>query len=77
METETGEYTTQLNDILHFAEKLNQLDTEGIEPTSHALPMTNVLREDGVQPSLSREEALANAPEQEKGMFRVPGIFQE
>lgn len=76
-EMETGEYTTQLNDILKFAEKLNRIDTEGIKPTSHALSMTNVLREDVVQPSLSKEEALVNAPEQKDGMFHVPAIFNE
>lgn len=75
--TETESYTTQLNQILQFAEKLNELDTEGIGPTSHAVVMNNVLREDVIQPSLPREEVLLNAPEQQEGMFKVPAIFQE
>jgi aspartyl-tRNA(Asn)/glutamyl-tRNA(Gln) amidotransferase subunit C len=70
-------YTEQLNDILRFAEKLNELDTDGVEPTSHVLPMANVMREDEQQPSLSREEALRNAPDQQDGMFRVPPVFDE
>lgn len=76
-DTETEEYTIQLNDILNFAGKLNQLDTDGIKPTSHAFSMTNVLREDVIQPSLPREEVLSNTSEHEEGMFRVPAIFQE
>ena len=63
-------YTGQLNDILQFAEKLNELDTEGVEPTSHVLPMANVLRADEKRPSLNREQALLNAPDQKDGMFR-------
>jgi aspartyl-tRNA(Asn)/glutamyl-tRNA(Gln) amidotransferase subunit C len=70
-------YTEQLNDILRFAEKLNELDTDGVEPTSHVLPMANVMREDEQQPSLPREEALRNAPDQQDGMFRVPPVFDE
>jgi aspartyl-tRNA(Asn)/glutamyl-tRNA(Gln) amidotransferase subunit C len=70
-------YAGQLSRILDFVEKLNELDTSGVEPTSHALQLTNVLREDAVRPSLPREAALANAPEQEAGCFRVPPIIQE
>lgn len=76
-DTEIESYTNQLNTILQFSEKLNELDTEGIEPTSHTVVMQNVLREDVIRPSLSRGEALVNAPEQQDGMFRVPAIFQE
>ncbi|KPC72561.1 Asp-tRNA(Asn)/Glu-tRNA(Gln) amidotransferase subunit GatC [Laceyella sacchari] len=75
-EEEAEQYTTQLNDILQFVEKLNELDTENVEPTSHVLPMQNVLREDEVRPSLERDKALANAPEQQDGMFRVPAVFE-
>lgn len=75
-EEEAEQYTTQLNDILQFVEKLNELDTEAVEPTSHVLPMQNVLREDEVRPSLERDKALANAPEQQDGMFRVPAVFE-
>ncbi|RAL24364.1 Asp-tRNA(Asn)/Glu-tRNA(Gln) amidotransferase subunit GatC [Thermoflavimicrobium daqui] len=76
-EEETEQYTKQLNDILQFAEKLNQLDTEQIEPTSHVLPIENVLRDDEVRPSIPREKALLNAPDQKNGMFRVPAVFEE
>ncbi|MFD1423161.1 Asp-tRNA(Asn)/Glu-tRNA(Gln) amidotransferase subunit GatC [Laceyella tengchongensis] len=75
-EEEAEQYTTQLNNILQFVEKLNELDTENVEPTSHVLPMQNVLREDEVRPSLERDKALANAPEQQDGMFRVPAVFE-
>ncbi|TMZ33904.1 Asp-tRNA(Asn)/Glu-tRNA(Gln) amidotransferase subunit GatC, partial [Klebsiella pneumoniae] len=64
---EVERFTEQLNDILRFAEKLNELDTEGVEPTSHVMPMTNVLREDEVKPSWPRERVLVNAPEQKDG----------
>ncbi|MGI6127843.1 MAG: Asp-tRNA(Asn)/Glu-tRNA(Gln) amidotransferase subunit GatC [Planifilum sp.] len=74
---EVERFTEQLNDILRFAEKLNELDTEGVEPTSHVMPMTNVLREDEVKPSWPRERVLVNAPEQKDGMFRVPPVFDE
>ncbi|MBA4495531.1 Asp-tRNA(Asn)/Glu-tRNA(Gln) amidotransferase subunit GatC [Paenactinomyces guangxiensis] len=74
---EADQFTGQLNDILGFAEKLNELDTENVEPTSHVLPMANVLREDEVGPSIPREKALANAPDQKEGMFRVPPVFEE
>jgi aspartyl-tRNA(Asn)/glutamyl-tRNA(Gln) amidotransferase subunit C len=76
-ERETDLFTGQLNDILRFAEKLNELDTEQVEPTSHVLPMFNKLREDEVKPSIPREKALRNAPEQKDGMFRVPAVFEE
>ncbi|MBH8598491.1 Asp-tRNA(Asn)/Glu-tRNA(Gln) amidotransferase subunit GatC [Thermoactinomyces sp. CICC 10523] len=76
-EQEADQYTVQLNNILQFAEKLNELETEQVEPTSHVLPMANVLREDEVMPSLPREKALANAPDQQDGMFRVPAVFEE
>jgi len=74
---EVEQFTTQLNDILHFAEKLNELDTENVEPTTHVLPLANVLREDEVRPSVPRDKALANAPEKQDGMFRVPAVFEE
>lgn len=76
-EQEAEQFTSQLNDILEFANKLNELDTENVEPTSHVLPMINVLREDEVRPSLDREKVLENAPEHQDGMFRVPAVFEE
>lgn len=74
---ESEQFTIQLNQILEYAEKLNELDTEQIEPTSHVYPISNVMREDEVRPSLPRERALSNAPDQEDGMFQVPAVFEE
>lgn len=67
----------QLNGILAYIEKLNELDTEGVEPTSHAVPMLNVMREDEPAPCLPRDEALANAPDRAGELFRVPRIIED
>jgi len=74
---EIGLFTKHLNDILTYVDKLAELDTSNVEPTSHALRMANVFREDVVAPSLSNEEALANAPDREGPFFKVPQIIQE
>lgn len=66
-----------LNDLLSQFEKLQALDVTGIEPTSHSIPIVNVLREDVEKPSLSREETLANAPEARDGCFVVPRIVAD
>jgi aspartyl-tRNA(Asn)/glutamyl-tRNA(Gln) amidotransferase subunit C len=68
-------FTRQLGDILNYVEKLNELDTEGVIPTAYTVPMKNVLREDRVAPSIPREKALANAPDNVQGQFRVPKII--
>jgi aspartyl-tRNA(Asn)/glutamyl-tRNA(Gln) amidotransferase subunit C len=70
-------FAADLNEILGYAEKLRELDTAGIEPTTHALRQTNVFRDDTPRPSLTNEQALSNAPESESGHFRVPQIIQE
>lgn len=62
----------ELNDILLQVEKISALDLEGIEPTAHAVAVTNVARADEVRPCLSREDALRNAPEQQDGAFLIP-----
>lgn len=67
----------QLDSILSYIDKLNELDTSAVEPTSHVLPMTNVFREDEVATSLAQEAALANAPERHDLFFRVPRILEE
>ena len=69
--------TRNLNDILMFFQKLNELDTENVPPTSHALEVTNVMRDDVKRPSWPLEEVLRNAPEEENGMFRVPAVIEE
>ena len=66
----------QLGNILGYIEKLNQLDVSTVEPTAHAVPLTNVTREDEVRPSLSNEEALHNAPAKANGLFLVPKIVE-
>jgi aspartyl-tRNA(Asn)/glutamyl-tRNA(Gln) amidotransferase subunit C len=66
----------QLGNILHYIEKLNQLDVSNVEPTSHAVPLVNVTREDAVRPSLPNEEALRNAPAKANGLFLVPKIVE-
>ncbi len=75
-EEEKERMRAQLDSILSYIDKLNELDTSGVEPTSHVLPMTNVFREDEVRPSLSQEEALANAPDPHDLFLRVPRILE-
>ncbi|WP_416148772.1 Asp-tRNA(Asn)/Glu-tRNA(Gln) amidotransferase subunit GatC [Salipaludibacillus sp. HK11] len=75
-EKEIEQYAVQLDEIISFAEKLNEIDTENVEPTSHVLDVRNVLREDEVKPSLSRDESLKNAPDQKDGQFKVPSVLE-
>ena len=75
-EEEKKKLAEQLGEILDYIEKLNELDTEGVEPTSHVIPVKNVVRQDVVKPSLSREEALANAPSNVNNLFEVPKIVE-
>jgi aspartyl-tRNA(Asn)/glutamyl-tRNA(Gln) amidotransferase subunit C len=65
----------QLASILTYVEKLGEVDTENVPPTSHAIALTNAFREDTVRPSLPREKALDNAPAQEDGGFVVPKVI--
>ncbi len=67
----------ELDGILSYIDKLRALDTTGVEPTSHAVPLTNVLRDDVEKPSLPRDEMLANAPDRHRELFRVPRIIEE
>ncbi len=66
----------QLDQVLEYVEQLGRVDTTGVEPTSHAIPISNVFREDEVRPSFPRDEVLAIAPEEEGGYFRVPRIIE-
>ena len=68
-------YRRQLSDVLEHARVISEVDTEGVEPTSHTLPLVNVFREDEVRPSLPVEEATANAAWAEGGAFKVPRII--
>lgn len=67
----------QLSGILAYIDTLRALDTVGVEPTSHAVPMVNVMRDDENRPCLSQDEALANAPERSGDYARVPKIIEE
>lgn len=76
-EPERARMTAELAAILEHAERIQALDLDGVEPTSHAIPLRNVMRPDEVTPSLPPEEALAGAPDAEDGRFRVPRIVEE
>lgn len=76
-EEEKDVMTAQLDRILGYVDKLKELDTSQVEPTSHVIPMVNVMREDEVKPSLSPDDALANAPDRETPYFRVPRIIED
>ena len=72
---ELEKFTEQLNEILTYVEKLNELDTTNVEPLSHPVEGSNVFREDVVKPSLDREEALRNAPDRSELFFKVPKVI--
>ncbi len=75
-EGEVSRLAAQLSGILdHFA-ALAAVDTTGVEPTAHPLPLANVMRADEVRPSLSQQDALANAPAQEDGYVRVRAVLE-
>ena len=69
-------FVKQLNTILEYFDKLQDLDTSGIEPTSHAVVMNNVFRNDAVETFSDKDLLLKNAPAQEKGCFKVPKIIE-
>ncbi len=69
-------FSEQIGDIISYIEKLNEVDTEGCEPTTHPLPLKNVFREDLVKESLPVDEALSNAPAKSKGSFKVPKVIE-
>jgi aspartyl-tRNA(Asn)/glutamyl-tRNA(Gln) amidotransferase subunit C len=76
-EAEAAQFSAQLKDILKSVEKLNELDVTNVEPTAHAVPMTNVLRKDEVQPSIESADVLRNAPQQSRSLFIVPKIMEQ
>ncbi len=76
-EGEKEVFAEQLSSILDYVEQLKAWDTTGLEPTATVVGQTNVFREDQVRPSLSADQVLANAPEQEGGFFSVPKIIQD
>ncbi len=74
---EAERMTGELERILEYVASLEALDTEGVEPTSHASPMRTPLREDRVEPGLDPDRALANAPERDGHAFVVPKVIAE
>jgi aspartyl-tRNA(Asn)/glutamyl-tRNA(Gln) amidotransferase subunit C len=75
-EKEEATLGNQLEQILTYMEQLNRLDTTGIEPTSHAIPVCNAFRGDEISPSFPKEEVLGIGPDQEDSHFKVPRIIE-
>jgi aspartyl-tRNA(Asn)/glutamyl-tRNA(Gln) amidotransferase subunit C len=67
-------FAGQIGEILEYVDKLNEVNTAGVKPTSHAISLTNAFREDEPSQHLDREKALANAPQKEDGNFIVPKV---
>lgn len=74
-EDEVERFQKELNQILEYVDKLNEIDTSQVEPLSHPLPTINIFREDKVESSIQREEALKNAPEATDEFFKVPKVI--
>ncbi|HOK41644.1 MAG TPA: Asp-tRNA(Asn)/Glu-tRNA(Gln) amidotransferase subunit GatC [bacterium] len=75
-DSEINLYTEQLNSILDYMKKLNELDTQGIEPTSHSIKISNVFRNDEVKESFQTDLMLNNAPDKYNNFYRVPKIIE-
>ncbi len=73
---EQEKLVNDLNNILGYFDKLSELDTEGVEPLAHILPVQNVMREDEVKPSFDQETALKNAPAHARGHFIIPRVIE-
>ncbi len=76
-EQERKEINADLKEILGLAEKINEVDTTGVEPTYHALPLNNVMRDDEERPSPDPKKVLKHAPESSDGFFVVPQVIEE
>lgn len=74
-EQELESFTHQMNEILSYMDKLNELDTENVKPLSHPVEQTNVFREDELKSSITTEEALKNAPAKDEHQFKVPKVI--
>lgn len=75
-EDQQQKYMQQMDSILTYMDNLSEVDTTDVMPTTYALPMQNVFREDVVRPSLDREAALQNAPLRDNGYFKVPKVLE-
>lgn len=74
---ETTLFQSQLDQVLHYVEQLNELDVGDVEPTAHAIPVYNVLRKDDLGPSIDHHTVIANAPVATDGQIRVPKILDQ
>ena len=72
---EVARFSTNLNDIVSYIEKLNELDVENVEPLAHCLPVHNVFRQDIIKESLGSEKTIANAPQKYENYFKVPKVL--
>ncbi|MEG0383639.1 Asp-tRNA(Asn)/Glu-tRNA(Gln) amidotransferase subunit GatC [Solibacillus cecembensis] len=75
-EEDAEKFAEQLGKITDFAEQLNELDTTNVEPTSHVLPLVNVMREDVAKEGLAIEKVMLNVKSQEAGQIKVPSIME-
>lgn len=73
---EKERFVRDLNNILEYADRITQIDTENVEPTTHVFPVSNVFREDKVRPSLDLKQLLENAPDVGDGAFKVPMVVE-
>lgn len=73
---EKSTLVSDMEQIISYVDKLNELDTSNVKPTDHVIPISNVFREDKAEPSFPREKILANAPSSEDGCFKVPKIVE-
>ena len=76
-EAEIEEFAGQLNAIIDYVERMNKLNTEGVDPMAHCLPVSNIFRDDIIKESLGTEKTLANAPQSDGPFFKVPKILEE
>ena len=76
-DAEVAEFAGQLSAILDYVARMNELNTEGVEPLAHCLPISNVFRDDTIKESLGTEKTLANAPQRDGSFFKVPKILEE
>ena len=76
-EAEKSLYQEQLSAILAYAERLSELDLQDVSPTSSAVPLTNVLRDDEIRPSLALEDVLFNAPDADRDQFKIQAVFDD
>ena len=76
-DSELEKFTEQLGNILEYIEDLNELNTDGVQPTSHVLELTTPLREDRVEQLITTEEALQNAPDKDDDFFVVPKVIED